>query len=760
MMSTIYLRSIFKYLFLSLFLILQSRTAYAQNDASFRLLDETNDQPIAGALWQYDHQKGTSDADGLITFQSTGEYPMFISHVAYGAWEIAYQELNMVIARGSYSLPMESQVFFPATIVALRPKADEVIKRDLSYEEKMAHDAGALLVDIPGISSIRKSGGYGFDPVVRGFKYDQVNIVLDGVQSAVAACPNRMDPPTSQMAPNMIDRIEVLKGPHQLRFGNAFGATINFAGTTPAFSEAHNIYGRISGGYESNGSLLRSEGQLGFSGRNYDLGFFASWSEGHDYKAGNGSLVQADFLRGSFGSNLGFKISTDQLVKISVIRNLARDADFPSLMMDLRDDDTWLLKAQHEIKFSHGYLKSLNTAFFGSLVDHLMNNKLKNLNPRMMNASTNATTNAMGGRSEAHWQYGNGSLYTGIDIRADQAEGIREREFLLGPNAGKTVYDNAWQNGRITKSAFFSEYQYQKNSWQLVFSGRMELNQGKITDPQPEFTEINTETSVTQFNPSFSLGGIKNFDSNIALGLWMGRAQRSGGLTERFINYLTVGLDPYELVGNPALKPEVNNQIDLTFQFRRNNLSLNVDLFASYLQDFITSRINTALNTRLPNSPGVRQFINLDKALLTGGEIELNHTLSQYLTQRFSVAYTYGKDITRAEPLPEIAPLELRYHLKGKIWKKRLQPEIGLREVLEQSRISPEYGETVTPGFFVADFSLKYQIIETLKITTGVQNIFDVNYYEHLTRATAANRMIPVYAPGRSYTISVSVDLR
>ena len=41
-------------------------------------------------------------------------------------------------------------------------------------------------------------------------KYDQLNIVLNGAQCATAACPNRMDPPTSQLAPNTIEKVEIV----------------------------------------------------------------------------------------------------------------------------------------------------------------------------------------------------------------------------------------------------------------------------------------------------------------------------------------------------------------------------------------------------------------------------------------------------------------------------------------------------------------------------------------------------------------------
>ncbi|MBK8503157.1 MAG: TonB-dependent receptor [Saprospiraceae bacterium] len=742
--------------------ILISSSIYAQDQspAKFQLLDEQSAAPVIGAFWQYGQQKGSSDEQGIIEFTFKIDQPMFLSHLTYGEWSLKVEELKTGIKEGVIRLNPNAKFLQPVTIIALRPKSDEFKKMELNDEDRLAHDAGALLRQITGLNSIQKGGAYGFDPVIRGFKYDQINIVLDGVQSAVAACPNRMDPATSQMAPNMIDRIEVLKGPHQLRYGNAFGATINFAGVQPEFSLQKSTYGRISGGYESNGSVLRSEALLGFTGAIYDIGVFTSWSQGSDYQTGNGSTVPADFKRGSIGTNIGLKIASGQHVRLSAIRNLARNADFPALAMDLRDDDTWLLKAEHEANFYDRHLRSLKTAIFTSLVDHLMDNRLKPLEPRMMYAETNASTQALGGRTEAMWQYGMNKFYTGIDVRSEHAEGIRVREFLLGPNAGKTFYDNAWQKGGITKSALFSEYQWRKNNLQLVLAGRLEMNHAQIDDAQQEFIEVNPETKINQLNPSLSLGGIKNLQSNIALGLWLGRAQRSGNLTERYINYLAVGQDPYELLGNPGLSPEVNHQVDLTFQTRSKTLSLNTDLFISYLTDFISSRILSDIKPKLPNSPGVRQFLNLDQALIHGFEVELSHELSPKIRQNIGIAYTRGQDLSRKEPLPEIAPLELHYRILGTFAKNKLQPEIRLRQVIKQSRISSEYGETVTPSFFLTDVNASYALGKNKRIAAGIQNLFDVNYYEHLTRSVAGNRDLPIYAPGRNFSITLNFDFR
>ncbi len=56
-------------------------------------------------------------------------------------------------------------------------------------------DGGELLQSLTGVSAIRM-GGRALDPVIRGQKETQLNILLDGGYIH-GGCPNRMDPPTA-----------------------------------------------------------------------------------------------------------------------------------------------------------------------------------------------------------------------------------------------------------------------------------------------------------------------------------------------------------------------------------------------------------------------------------------------------------------------------------------------------------------------------------------------------------------------------------
>ncbi len=741
-----------------IFHIFSTDILLSQQVEQFNLLDQDSSLPIQGASFKYADQTGASDKNGTIIFSLSEEnQSMKISHINYGEWEISGTELKIILDKKVYYRKNTSQNIYPVTIIGLHSSSIPSEKISLNYEDRIAHDGTSILVQTPAINSIRKGGRYGYDPVFRGFKYDQLNIVMNGAQSATAACPNRMDPPTSQMAPNMMDRIEVLKGPHALRYGTGFGATINFVPTKLRFTSTPDIYGRISSGYENNGEVFKNEGQIGFSGKNYDLSVLSSWSTGDDYESGNNNQIPADFERGSFGFNLGLKTSSNQQLRLLTIYNVAHDADFPALPMDLRSDNTWLFNIRHDIAINKEHLKSWNTSVFGSFVDHKMDNLLKRIDPRPMNASTTANTYNYGARSEGQWLFSNSNMYSGFDLRIEGADGTRVRDFLMGPNTGKSATDNVWQDSKITKSGLFTEYQLNTSRYKFIISGRLEMLKAELQDPSPEFSETYSGTDKIQVYPNVSVGIARMINENMNLSLWLGHAQRGGSLTERFINYFPVGQDPYEMVGNPHINPEKNNQIDFAFNWNSDKTGFDFDVFVSFMNDAISSVIDPNLSPRLPNSPGVRRFTNISSAIKTGFEVNWIQVLGAGLQHQLGLAYTYAQNNELNEPLPEIAPLDFRYAIIGHYLKNKLSPEINFRHVLKQSRISTEFGETETPSFTTLDINLAYYISSMFNVNIGITNLLDENYYEHLSRSVRGTPT-PIYAIGRNVHASFSVN--
>uniref|UniRef100_UPI0032170A6D TonB-dependent receptor domain-containing protein n=1 Tax=uncultured Draconibacterium sp. TaxID=1573823 RepID=UPI0032170A6D len=731
--------------------------SYAQQK-TIQLVDKNSQKAIADVFYRYNNKTGFTDTNGTVTIQFAKGSSLFLSHIQYGKIQVNPAELATALENGKVEIQESSNHLMPVTLVQVQHGAGETSRMDISVHNKLAHDAGNLLEAVPGISSIRKSGAYGFDPVLRGFKYDQINMVLDGVQTASAACPNRMDPAASQIPINMISRAEVLKGPHSLRYGNAFGGTINFKSSSPDFKENTTPLGRLGTSYESNGNIFRTEGVAGVASQKIDLKFFGSYSLGKDYTDGDGLDVSANFNRLNWGGKLGFKLSETQTLGVLVSNNFAKDVDFPALPMDLREDNTWLINASHRVQFYDKVLSSWNTSVYGTMVNHLMDNFDKILEPRKVDAETDAKTRNYGGRTEFHFHFTNSFIYGGMDHRFESADGYRTRTMLMGPMTGKVLTDNVWQDAEVSKTGIFGEYHLDKSGFHLVVSGRLNFNSSKANNPADGFAGIYDDLESSNVHPSVSFGGTKLFNKTTSLGLWLGRSTRSPGISERYINQFPVGLDPYEMLGNPQLDPEINNQVDVVFQYQTEKTNVNVNLFASFLRDYISSEIREDLQPAMATSPGVRQFVNIDKALMSGFEISWKHEFSRYLSHDFDVVYTYGENQELEEPLGEIPPLELHYRLTGSFINEQLQPELMWRGVNKQDRIARSYGETKTPGFNVVDAKVTWIINKQLTAAGGVQNLFDEAYYEHLARSVRNVEARPIYSPGRSFYMTLTIQ--
>jgi iron complex outermembrane receptor protein len=724
------------------------------NAQTIKLLDIYNGEPISNVHFTINGISGISGEDGEISYKANETAILTLSHIQYGSIVLSPEERLAAEKAGSFKMIMVSLNLQPVTV--LDKSQNEEVEIPLRTEDKLTHDAGAFLHQLPEINVVKKSGSYGFDPVLRGMKYDRLNIVIDGVQTAHAACPNRMDPPISQIPMNTIESVEILKGPYSLRFGNSFGGTINFLSKGSSFNAKKPVYGRASTSYEGNGNVFRSEALVGISKEKLNLELHGAYSNGTNYTDGNGNEIASAFNRLNFGGQLGYKINANHQVSLKGTANMAKDVDFPSLPMDLRSDNTFLFQLKHQYEKNSGYLRSWNTSVYNTSVDHVMDNLDKVYALRMVDAVTEATTSSYGGRTEAKLLFKNSILYLGGDLKSERADGTRRKEFVFGANDGIVKYDNIWQGAQVVNAGLFGEYQLRYKKYMWMVTGRFDYNDAKANDPDPNFPTDYETMNSTNFNFSASTGIKRDLTNSSTLGLWFGGVSRNGGITEKFINYIPVGADPYEMIGNQQLKPENNYQADLRYDLNTKKSAFSVNVFASYIQDYISATIREDLKPKTPTSPGVRQYNNVGDANFLGGEVTFTQQIPYNLRFRISAAYTWAENITINEPIAEIAPLDTRFVLLGSYFDNKLQPQIAVRYVANQFRISESFGEKNTPEFALMDFAVTYNAWEKWTFSGGVKNMFDAAYYEHLSRMMTGSSGIPIYNVGRSFYATAS----
>ncbi|MCT3649044.1 TonB-dependent receptor [Elizabethkingia anophelis] len=626
-------------------------------------------------------------------------------------------------------------------------------KVSASHSDFLNHDAGNFLTNLPEIGGRRIAGSYATDPVLRGFKYEQLNIVNDGSLTSIQACPSRMDPPASQVNLNIVKEAEIYKGPYQFRFGNSFGGTINFVSIDPKFTEKPVFSGRLSTGYETNGYGTRNELITRLSNRKFNIDLFGSYQKADDYKDGNGNKVPSAFERYSMGSRVSYQWNESNITKAQITTNQARDVKFATGMMNLLKDNTWLYSLKHDMTFQDSIFKKLSLSSYLSEVDHTMGTPDMSMISRIKSRSG-------GGRAELKLQWNNNLLYTGTDFRHDGEKDVPQQKMEM-PNHGSghsmaMGHNNAWQNGQINRLGWFNEYQRHWGRNKITASYRLDYSHATANDPSHYFMmKYGDNLSANQTTHSFSFSYNRVLNQHQQITVLIGRGERSAGITERYINFFPLGNDNYQYIGNPLLKSEKNYQVDIVYSYKSDKLNFQADGFYSRLKDFISSQIAPDIKPTSMMSKGVRQITNIDNAYKAGIEGSVQWNITNYLRTEAGAAYTYAQNMSQDVPLSEIAPLETRLRLEGNFNNITLGAE--MRYTGQQNRTNPLFGEFATKDFTLFNLDARIEVFKNFNVALQLRNIFNRAYTEYLNKTMYSSGYTQRFmSPGRNFSLTCS----
>ncbi len=626
-------------------------------------------------------------------------------------------------------------------------------------EQIPVQDIGKLLTSQPNISGIKK-GSVGIDPVMRGFKYSQLLVLLNSNTKIEGGCPNRMDPTFSHISKNNINDIIILRGPYALKYGANFGGTIKVITNYLQFHDKFENHIDALFGTQSNHVGLNTNLKIHGGGKKLAYNISGSWSKFGNYEDGNGNKVNASSEHYDFTVNLGFKPVEGHLIKLDFTKSLGLNVDFPALAMDEREDNTKIYDIEYfGTKFKTEKINFIRAGAYFSDVNHIMDNKQRPFSDTLVAISEIHATN-LGTNVAVNFDLYGGKLEVGLDYYNITKTGDRTKQLIKQPGLPK-FSESIWDNANISNIGLFAEYQIEKEKINYVFSLRAD-NNNATSNPMSriksngdlQYYESNTNSDY--FNISFSAGLNWEFSNNKNLSFSLGRGVRSPDVTERFIILLPVGYDNYDYLGNPQLLPETNYEADLGLSLTKLKYgSISLSTFFSYVEDFISAK-EVPPSVARPQTKGVlgvKQFVNIDHVFLTGFEFSYKSPEINNWGLSLDAAYTLGvnNSLPNNDYLAEIPPFEANLNLNYKLFKNSLVPSLNLRMVASQNKISEEFKEATTPGFGILDFNLVYRYSNNISFVGGVSNIFNTAYYEHLNRRIIGSKS-PFYEPGRIFS--------
>ncbi len=378
-----------------------------------------------------------------------------------------------------------------------------------TLEHSNLQDIGALLRSVPNVNGIRK-GAMGIDPVIRGFKYAQLNVQLNGGARIEGGCPNRMDPATAHVDLSDLKDINILKGPFALKYGVNFGGMIDLTTYRPEFYEQYETHVDAMIGGQTNHTGFKTK--VGVNGSNHFITYnaTASWKKYGDYKAGNDEVIPASLDYQSYSAMLGFKIANKHTIYADADISQGNNVDFPSLPMDERKDDTKLFSLNY---LSSGLGKSINFIRFKAYlsdVNHEMDNKNRPFSDTVVAISTIHARNT-GGKFGVNFNVGQAKMEVGGDYENIYKDGTRYKNLIMQPMLPLRSED-LWNNAVIQNIGIFAEYQKQGEKIDWIASARLDMNAAnsdpllrKAMNGEVVYENSDTESQYTNFSISGGL---------------------------------------------------------------------------------------------------------------------------------------------------------------------------------------------------------------------------------------------------------------
>lgn len=637
-----------------------------------------------------------------------------------------------------------------------------------------------------------------FDPRIRGFRQGQIYAQADGAYWLPAR--EDLDSMLSKIPPTAITGIHVFSGPYSVRYGPGFAFIDIVTADTPRYdcgSELHNTLGLI---YRTNGNQWYGYETVEGGGANYGFRLGYGNRNGIDYEAGNGERIPSSYLNQDFIAQFGYDINPFQHLEFRFNHLIQTDTeyfgkffDMDALVVDgfnlrLVDEDPagpwsrFVVEGWYNRTDFHGDTDSPYTNNGKSQtidrVEQALLRALSGNEPIFFFGDTNGFVASTGARAAVTFgDDDEANLTLGADVRYITQE-INENYDITstGTNLSELQagqLDNFGTNqpwGNAINPGAFAELAFPWRSyWKTTVGARLDWLH---TDIREEF--IRSDTSLPAGDMArnnslyaFFLNNIVDLDEYWSVDAGFGHAQRPPTLTERYADGVFLALFQNgftRVVGDPFLHPERAWQIDVGLRGDYGDVRGGVRGFYTWVLDYATYDVAQVAPPGGPLGAQLAHSTSTDLATLAGFELDGAIDWNDYLTLFGNLSYIEGRDQIIDAPLFGIYPLEGRVGLRlhDPAEENRWGIEFFGRIVDDQDRLGALRSgpfvvpvEKPTPGFTVWNLRAYWAATRNIRLTGGIENVFDRNYLEHLDLRldadTAATPPIPelrLLAPG------------
>ncbi|MFN8066995.1 MAG: TonB-dependent receptor [Vicinamibacterales bacterium] len=701
---------------------------------------------------------GTSNDLGGFVFDRlpAGSYTLVVEFPGLAPRSISH----IVIGESGATIDVQLEPMHVRELVTVSAAVPRDSVEVTSVRESAARDVGELMAETSGLWKLRK-GGIANDVVLRGLQSRDLNVLLDG-ERLYGACPNHMDPPAFHVDFSQVERVDVGKGPFDVRYQGSLGGVVNIVTRRPDEGwHANAAFAAGSYGY------INPSATMSYGGQRLSMLGGASFRRSGPHTDARGALMTAGTnYRPSTADSDAFRANTlwgrtawrpaeGQQIEASYTRQRTDHVLYPYLQMDAVWDNADRLAVEYTTP-NVGWFSSVKAQAYWSAVDHWMTDEYRTSSLTSLRAysmGTAATTNTVGARVEARrgqtsfgseWYRRNWNTETRMggmaympqyaipDVNIDSVGAFVEHTRPIGSKVALDV------GGRVDHLATTADPAKAYTALYLAYHGTAATSRSD--------TPVSGRARVTV-----------QAARGLSLAAAVGHTARVAEANERFYALRRSGTD---WVGNPDLAPARNTGLDVSASFQRSRLTLSGNAYVNAVHNYIAvyGATRQAMVAGVMNA-SARSYANVD-ARLRGLEANGSFTLRPAWTVSGDVSYVRGTmtpnvalGITSTN-LAETPPLRTRLRLR--VDDGRVFGEVEGVASAAQTRVDASLGEAATPSWAILNVTSGVRR-GRLVVTAGVANLLNAYYAEHLSYQRDPFRSgVRVQEPGRNVFTNVS----
>jgi iron complex outermembrane recepter protein len=759
------------------------------------VLDNDNQTLPGVTISLNDGNFGTiSDKNGVFVFKElpTAPYRLAASFVGYQTYTVTLEpvshEFQITIRLEVMEYALDEVVISNSRRESMR-RAESMSIDVVGGDFLNANRSGSLmqtLQTIPGVHSMNIGSGVS-KPVIRGLGYYRVVFAQNGIKQSGQLWSSHTGLSIDQQS---IHHLEIIKGPASLRFGSdAIGGVIN---TLPAHIPQQGAFGgQVSLTGKTNTRWLGAS--AGVSARRGNMYMHANITHNNfgDFKVpftdvfilpapvssadASHEVELGDYVPNTAGRESAFSLTT------GIVRpwgNSYVDFNFHSTKTGFFD---WMGLQRQSTREEHG----------------LSNRDIRIPYQEVDNYSLYHFTNVFFGENKLElalgYQYNvsgeHSPLFDRTGNRREDLAYFRDRDNLelelslhtVSANVAYSlrshdkqridfVLNTSWEGNLIDGySHILPEYnrlsagagvihQYSLSpEWVLNSGARVDLHWFEMKEalnPDPVFGDpvFNPDYSNVFRGTAFSLGLNYLPDRNTVLKAHIGKSYRIPSAYELGAYGLHRHEGRFER-GDIHINPEQSWQLDLGLDKSWENLEISFSPFVNYFTNYLFLNPTPVLRPE-----GQVYEYQQTVALLYGGEISVDKTLSDRISLVAAAEYVYAVNLDKMMSLPFIPPLSVfskaryRFNNTGLVNNSRFCVE-GVWAGAQNFTVPNELN---TPGYFLlnASFCTDLRIGRNqAELSLKVRNILDSKYYNHIS----FYRRMRIPEPGRDVQLFITV---